>query len=54
VTGLKSEVMGSTDIAGLAGWILKLIILLDIEVHTTENMIMWIILIEEQWSLSVR
>jgi hypothetical protein len=35
VTGPKDEVTGSTDIAGDTGWILKLTILLDIEVHTT-------------------
>jgi hypothetical protein len=35
VTGPKDEVIGSTDIAGLAGWIVKLSILLDIEIHTT-------------------
>jgi hypothetical protein len=54
VTGLKDEVTGSTDIAGLTAWILKLKIPLDIEIHTTYIMIRWIILTEEQRNMSVR
>jgi hypothetical protein len=33
MTGAKFEVKGSIDIAGLAGWIFKVTILLDIEIH---------------------
>jgi hypothetical protein len=33
VTGPKDEVTGSTDIAGFAGWNLKLTIPFDIEIH---------------------
>jgi hypothetical protein len=35
MTGPKNEVIGSTDITGLAGWILKITIHLDIEIHVT-------------------
>jgi hypothetical protein len=47
-------VIGSIDIAGLVGWILKVTKLLDMEIHTTQNVMMWIILIEEQMNMSVR
>jgi hypothetical protein len=34
VIGAKDEVIGSTDIAGLAGWMFRLTILLDIEIDS--------------------
>jgi hypothetical protein len=54
VTGRKDEVIGSTDIAGLAGSILKLTLLLDMDIHASQNMIIWVIVIEEQMNMSVR
>jgi hypothetical protein len=37
VTGPRDELTGSTEIAGLAGWILRLTIFLDIEIYYVET-----------------
>jgi hypothetical protein len=53
VIGAKDEVTGSTNVAGFAGWICELNIILDIGIHDGQDMIIWAIFIEGDRNMSV-